>query len=339
MSWYPFGPNCDCSSVPQTLVQCPFPGPGILSNPRAVAAFDYRNQPGQVPSPNVASFLVAYLDGNGNPVVQWSNSPSVLPTSYPLALNQKFTGLLDAMGSSGGMRILTPTGLSAIAYLTANPDGTWNLSPAPSSTIPDPLTIGTINANALNSVTLNIAGLSTFTGLSAGTVTQNIGLNASNQLVTGNTSVSAVAQYYENTSLVSVATPNSTVSIGTGVVIGNEIFDPNGLAHVQDAQTIVVDVKGTYLVRWGGTWGPVGAGASPRRPALSLAYNSTGNIVSNGYCIGGAQNTNSATVVFGEWPQALNAGDKLFIMPTGNPNTTTGNSGLTNVGMILQRVQ
>lgn len=336
MSWYPFGPNCDCSSVPQTLVQCPFPGPGILSNPRAVAAFDYRNQPGQVPSPNVASFLVAYLDGNGNPVVQWSNSPSVLPTSYPLTLNQKFTGLLDAMGSSGGMRILTPTGLSAIAYLTANPDGTWNLSPAPSSTIPDPLTIGTINANALNSVTLNIAGLSTFTGLSAGTVTQNIGLNASNQLVTGNTSVSAVAQYYENTSLVSVATPNSTVSIGTGVVIGNEIFDSNGLAHVQDAQTIVIDVSGTYLVRWGGTW----ANQSPlRKPALSLAWNSTANIVSNGYSIAGAQDTNSAFLSSGEWAQPLVAGNKLFIMPTGNPNTSAGNSGLSNVGMILQRVQ
>jgi hypothetical protein len=331
MSFYP--PNCDCSGVLPTITQCPFPTPGILSNPRAVAAFDYRNQPGQVASPSVPSFLIASIDGNGNPVITWTNSPNVLPASYPLTLGQTFTGLLSAMGSAGQFRVMTPTGLTGTAYLTANAAGQFVLSPAPTSLVPDPLTIGTIDATNLNSNTLTIAGLITLTGIAAGTVTQFIGLNASNQIVTGAGAPSGCAQYYENTSLVSTATPNSSISLGTGTVIGNEIYDPNGIAHVGNSQTVVMDKAGQFKVSWGGTWG---ATSGLRQPALSLAYNGTGNIVSNGYSSKGVTNNNSGFLSFGEWAQTLSIGDTLSVMPTGTFNTTS--SGLTNVGLMIQQV-
>lgn len=343
MSNYPFGwgfsgnCGCDCSTTVASVPTCPYPDPGIASSPRYVATFDYRFQVGRLQSLGVNSFLIQRIDGSGNPVIEFSRSPQITPEDYNLALGQKFDNLLASLGSVG-FRSLVPSGLSATAYLVANTDGTWALASAPTTTVPDPLTLTTLNAGSVNTTSLSATGNGiTFSGLSTGTISKEIGLNSSNQLVIGNTAVSGAAQYYESNSLTSVSTPNSTVVVNQPVVIGNEIYDPNSLAHVQDTQTIVVDVPGQYSVRWGGTF--AARGSSLFKPSLYLAYNSIGNVVSHGYGNNGGQNTNSAYNSGGEWLQDLSAGDKLYIICGGSPNTAAGNSGLSNVGMIIERLR
>lgn len=343
MSNYPFGwgfpgnCGCDCSTVTPVGNGCPYPDPGIATDPRYVATFDYRFQVGRLQSTGVNAFLVQKIDGSGNPVIAFENSPQITPTGYNLLLGQKFNNLLAALGSNG-LRSLVPTGLSATAYLIANTDGTWSLASAPSATVPDPLTLATLNAGSVNTSDFSATGnVITFSGLPNGTISKEIGLNSSNNLVIGTTASSGAAQYYESTSLTSVATPNSTVVTNQPVIIGNEIYDPNNLSHVQDIHTIVVDVAGQYSVRWGGTF--ANPGTTNHTPALYLAYNSVGNIVSNGYGTNNSQNTLSSYSASGEWLQTLAQGDKLYVLAGGSPNTGVGNSGLRNVGLILERIR
>ena len=199
-----------------------------------------------------AGLLVNQINSSGLGNIVWSLAPQVPFTQFDLPLNLHVAGIVAALGDQGTMNRLVPTADGVLFGNAA--DGTWYLGNIPTAQVPDPLTVGTIHATDIGTVTLEVSGTPTFTGLAGGTIVTNIGLDASNHLITGPAAHSSPAMYFENPSKTSGTSPNGSPTNGSPLVIGNELFDPDSIAHVQDSQTIVIDTTGTYRIDWGGYW-------------------------------------------------------------------------------------
>lgn len=327
---------CDGSTAPVVSSACPHADPGIQNPASYIATFDYQFAEGRLATG--AGLLVNQVDSNGNGSITWSIGPNVPFTQFNLPLNTAITGILAALGAQGSMRRLVPTA-DGVLFGRAS-DGSWHLGAIPIATVPDPLTVNLLGATTADITTLNVTGLSTFSGLAAGTITQTIGLDASNHLITGALGHPSLAMYYESTSRTSVATPNSALTQGQAVVIGNELFDPDSISHVQDSTTIVIDTAGTYRIEWTGYITPTagyGAGGA-KLPRLSLAKNSIGTIIA----FGNRGVVPSGTAGLGQgdlggvYFDTLSVNDKLYVIADGTWQNNP--SGLLGAGLLLTRM-
>lgn len=275
-------PNfCGCSDqAPVTYCECV--DPGIETSLRHITGLDNKlcNRRLQ----NAAGFLTATNNGgSGTYTISFTSEPKVPYTIFEVGEGTQFAGLVAAMGDTGIHRRIKPT---FAGYVQTDATGNFFLGGAPEATVPDPLTVTTLNAGTANIGAANISGITTLTGLNSDTITQTIGLNGSNQLVKGSSLTAQTAMFYENPTMLSAATPNSSISPGGLLTIGNEIFDSDAIASVVNSQNIRVDKAGLYQIRWMGT----ARGFNPTAestvnnfyPDLQLAIGASNAVVNRG---------------------------------------------------------
>jgi hypothetical protein len=329
MNWNP----CCNDSTPNSLPACPALDPGIVNFGTFICTLDYAFNQRRLANPSVPSVLFCNLTGSGQPQFTWTNSPQMLPPSLPLALQQTFTGLLAAVGPSGYWRALAPT---APGFLACDALGNWAVQAAPMAVVPAVLNVTTsVTAPTATFTTLQVSGAPTFSGLAAGTITQNVGLNSSNQLVTGSIATGSSATYFESTTLTYAGTsPNNSITAsGQPVVIGSRISDDAGLITIVNATTLQVVEAGTYVIDWSGRWGSTSTGYNP---LLSLAIGNSTNVVANGNGPGNTQ--------YGPWGSQgkvtidLEATQNIYIVAGGTFNLPPKASGLSLVTLNIQKI-
>lgn len=266
-------PSCHCGVFTETACG----DPGLETSGRHLAVYDNQFCSRRLANPVANGFLTGAPNG-----FTFTADPQVLLTDLELSENEGFYGIVTNTDTGRFRRLVPAAGVDG--FMVADGNGGWFIKPASEvgSTVPDPLTLTTLNASNVNTSALTVSGLPTFTGLISGTIATTIGLNGSNQLVKGTSSTISVAQFYESNGLASPATPNFTypANASANVQIGNEISDPDGIAHVVSQEVIEVDKAGTYSIEWYGQYqgysinGNVSAG-TPYNPGLWLTVNGT----------------------------------------------------------------
>lgn len=297
--------NCSCGQSPcspsNSVYASSCTDPGSVNAGAYLGVYDGQLCPRRMA--NAAGLLVNIQTGSGWQQ-QWTTAPNIPLGAQQAVAGQVFGNLL-VQSADGVWRYLQGPA-TANLYLRTLATGQFIFEALPATSVPDPLTIGTINVTTLTvagATTLN--GAVTMAGLASGTITQPIGLNASNQMVIGAAATTgvAVAMFFESATSPSAGTPNSGATVGSYLIIGNLIFDsvlpavPGGaLWTVTNSQTLTCVTAGTYVVNFEGQVGAGGSGTG--KPSLGLEIN--GTIVSNG-------NTRPTTVTNGQGQVAMSS--------------------------------
>jgi hypothetical protein len=271
------GCGCQCSNVPG-IFDCTCEDPGVADFGAHLAIRDSQFCNRRLE--NEVGLLQNQVTGSGQYRQTWTNEPSVALSTFSVTAGAEF-GNLIAINADGIWRQLDFPNVAGLVVQT-NASGQLVASALPAATIPDPLTVTTLNATTGNFGALNATGAVALTGLGTGTISQAVGLDGSGNLIkaTGGTSSGvSSAQFFESPSSNSTATPNDSATANGFLVIGNLISDSGGsIAQVQDSQTIKILVAGYYLIDWGAfmdtTVGLQGA---------SILLTVNGSVVNNGY--------------------------------------------------------
>lgn len=287
---------------------------------------------------NVNGFL--YYGSNG---LQFSTDPRVPLTELEVAEGDTFGDMVICTGSNGIFRRVVPAA-GVDGFLKADGAGRLTFEDPSSSTIPDPLTLDEINVTTLNVTDTNSSGTTTYSNLQTDTIVSNIGLNGSDQLVKGTQQTISVASYFEINDLTGAGTPNYTypATASSYVMIGNEITDPDSIAHVQDSESIAIDKAGDYTIEWRGQFSGYNPGAGPGgnyfHPGLWLTVN--GVIVDKGNKEV-FQDRSVGGLACGKYEAiALNVGDLIRLRGNGSmrgPAEANRGTGLQSVGVILTK--
>lgn len=202
---------------------------------------------------NGAGFLENRQTGSGW-AQQWTTAPTVPLGTFQAVTNTAF-GNFVIIGSDGVWKQLLGPATAGLV-LTTNGLGQFLAAVPPAATVPDPLTV-----NTLNTTTLNVAGVATFNGteifnnVPSATITQTIGLNASNQLVIGTAATTGVqtCMFYETPTSPGATSPNEATAPNALLTIGNLLNDsvlpavPGGaLITAINATTLQVVTAGWY---------------------------------------------------------------------------------------------
>lgn len=335
--------SCNCGCYPCNCrlgsEECACQDPGLEVTGRGLPIYDYAFCQRRLQ--NASGVLECFVNGSGNAMIKWSAEPKIRYTELEVADGSTFSHLVAALGDSGTPRRLVPAE-GADGFLRAK-NGVWSLVDPTTEgdelfTVPDPLTLTTLNVTSLNATTPVVSGTPTFSGLSTDTITQTIGLNASNQLVKGSSTTISVARFFENPTLLSTSLPNDTAANASAPVkFSYEIYDADNIASPTGADGVKIDKTGEYVIEWFGQFtgrDPSAGTAGPEyNPGLWLYIN--GALVSWGNDKAITQNRLRGDSVSGKEVMHLNANDLLTIRLNGG--AFPSNTGLRGVGMVLTK--
>lgn len=241
------------------------------------------------PSPG---FIVTNSTPAGYQVTS-TTEPNVDLSTFAVASGSE-VGVLLVRNSDGIIRTLLPAAVAGL-YLSTNAAGQLVLGPLPASTVPDPLSVTTLNATTATFGSLTVTGSTAkFTGLLVGTIASTVGLDATGNLVIGAPAATGVAcaMFYESASSPGAGTPNSGATAGSFLVIGNQLYDSGGsLVGVTNSTTLKVLVAGKYKIDFYGQVAYTSGGTGT--PAVDLVIN--GVIVNTGNARGGISSTTDRT--------------------------------------------
>lgn len=292
--------------------------------------------------------LLPPTDSNNNPIagilsssptlgVTFTSAPAVNLPVLTATSGLQFQSIVAAQGTAGNLVQVRP---AANGLFVQSSGGQFILGPLPATSVPDPLTIGTINVGTLLNSTApaTLSGVVTLgAGTVAGTIVSLLGINGSGNVVLGSASTVSKAMYYEAASGTDTTVlPNRTTTANGFAVIGNELYDKDSIAHVTNSQTISIDKAGEYEIEWVSSFNnraftPVGTAST--RPALYLSVNA--NVVNFGQFQLTADSISSSATVSGIHVQHLNIGDTIQLQA--GPNVGTGT--LRDVRMVLTKFQ
>lgn len=212
--------------------------------------------------PGTGGYLVARETGSGGWITEFTTEPVVALSNFTAGQTTVF-GNLIVQGADNIMRTLTGPAVAGL-YLSTNAVGQLTFGALPDATVPDPLTVGTINVITQANVSdLSITGTVNATGLATGTLTNIVGLDAGNNLIKGTIAAtgSQCAMFYESATSPSATFPNSSSNAGANLIIGNLLFDSTwtngipGLGGLFNAapnpQTLTCLLGGVYVVDFG----------------------------------------------------------------------------------------
>jgi len=259
------------------LYNCPCEVPDLVDSGQHLTVLDGQFCPYRLE--NQEGLLVSRLTGSGNVEITFSSAPVVALDVFTWTSQQEF-GNLVAVNADGAMRQLEGPATPDL-FPRTNASGNLIFDTLPTAIIPDPLTIGTINATTVNTSALNASGAVALTGLASGTIANTVGLDGSGNLVKGGSSTGIQSSmFYESPTSPSATFPNSNPTAGSNLVIGNQIYDSGGsIVGVVDGQTLKVLVAGKYRVDWGGF---IAFRGTKLGAALNLTIN--GVVVNSGNC-------------------------------------------------------
>lgn len=329
---------CSCSYQSIPCPSCTDPGMDATGKHLSIRDGQFCERRLQNPDATTGGFL--FYSGNG---FRWGNDPRVILGALEVEEGDLF-GELVITRANGLLQRLTPAnGVDGVLKA----DGSGNLSfqdISSSFTIPDPLTVTTLNATNVNVTDLTVTGTPEFSGLQDDTIVSNIGLNASNQLVKGSSPTISVASFFETNDLAGSSYPNFTFPATpvSAVQVGVEISDPDGIAHGVGLTVIQIDKAGDYIISWRGNYigyNPAVAGASSTfQPGLWLKINSV--TVDKG-TVSTYQDRHVGGVVMGEYQAiGMNVGDQISLVGNGSMRSAAGSengTGLLGVGVILKK--
>lgn len=200
---------------------------------------------------NNVGFLISQQQASGAYVLAFTTAPTVALANFQATQSVPFGNLVMIAADGSWRQLLGPA--IADLYPRTNAAGEIIFDTLPPSTVPDPLAVTTLTATTANITTLNVSGLSTLTGVAAGTIVNFLGLNAGNQVVSTTSAGISAAMFYESASSPSAAYPNSGVAAGGVLTIGNTLFDSGqNIISVTNSTTLTVAVAGKYLIYWNG---------------------------------------------------------------------------------------
>lgn len=272
--------GCGCSACQPalTIYQSPCPDPGVTNFGAALPVLDQNFCPRRLANPAVNSFLVGYNTPQGYQVL-FANSPQVALDAFPVVSGGTI-GNLVVEGSDNVLRQLTLPSVAGL-YLSTNASGQLVAGPLPPASVPDPLSVTTLNATTATIGTLTVTGQISAANMATGTVANLVGIDAGGNLVKGAPAATGVqvAMFFESNTSPSASTPNSGATAGSFLVIGNLLYDSGGaIVTVTTSQILTVQVAGKYVITWDGQVGYTGGGTG--RPSIALFIN--GVLVNNG---------------------------------------------------------
>lgn len=270
---------------------------------------------------NSTGLLVQNSTPSGVSIV-FSNEPQVALT--PLAaISGGTVGSLVVEDSNQVLRYLSLPNTSGL-YLSTNGSGQLALGPLPTFSVPDPLTVTTINVTSLVATNATISGSLILSGIGTGAIAYTLGVDAGGNVIKGSPSTTgiAAAMFFESPTSPSAATPNGNAVAGSILVIGNQLYDSGGsIITVTNSQTLTVAVAGKYRLDFEGqiTWSGGASGA----PAINLLINgvlvNTGNARPSGAITSTLRNANLSGFEFRE----LKAGDTIQLQLAASSGVST----------------
>lgn len=313
----------NCAGTQATLPsQCQCSDPGVVASGQDVIVADSnlcprRLLPVRDVSGNVVGGFIVYAGTGQQESVISTNQPSVPVPGVAVAAAQSFGSLLLCTGTAGLFQTLNPPATSNL-FLQTDGAGGLELAAPPIASVPDPLTIGTINVNTL----LNVTGNMDLTGVlnsavAAGTITRLLGLDVSNNMVSGTVSLISKALWYESSPLYSATPsyPNTSLLTGSPFIAGY-INDVDGItAYVSPGTALSVVGNGTYQIDWRGSF-VYGNNSSICDLGLTLLINGApANYGVQGAVQQGRSggNNQATAVVSGSHIQQLNAGTTISL--------------------------
>lgn len=199
--------------------------------------------------------LQSRLDGSGNFNITFTENIVLDLPDVQAVQNVVIPDLIVVDANNAWFRLLAPaaSGLT----LQTNAAGKWFIAPFPVATVPDPLTIGTLNVtNAATIAALTLTGAFTASGIAAGTPTDYLALNG-NTVVKQSVALSSVqsVMFFEAPTSPSATTPNSPATSGGLLTIGNELYcstTAGSLITALNSQTLSVVADGNYNIDFSG---------------------------------------------------------------------------------------
>lgn len=345
----PYGNPQPCAGTQAQLpTQCACADPGVVASGGNVIVADSnlcprRLLPMRDSNGNVVNGLIVVTGTGQVAAVFQTNQPEVAYPETALAADQSFGELVIASGVTGKHFRVAPPG-AADLFLQTDGAGMVMFGAPPTATVPDPLDIHTLNIDTA----LNVAGAVAINGTIAltiptGTIANLLGLDGSNNVVSGSVQLVDKAWFFEAASRTSTSYPNTSLTNGGVPTIGFSLFAGNGNAIVNSGTSIKIVNTGSYQIDWTGAFG-VPASAGNQFPGLSLVRN--GTIVNPGQRglftqVGAGSGTgNSTSTICGSHVAAFNANDVLnlqVVNPTNGSISGTPALNLRDVGVIVTR--
>lgn len=318
---------CNCGQNPCIQPDCE--DPGMIPVARHLSVRDYKFCEKRLE--NVTGFLVAYAEEGSTPQILFTPEPCIPIPILEVNLGDEISHINASLGDSACMRRLVP-GDSTDGWLRAI-NGKWVVSALPSENLPDPFeTENLIVSDTATIENLVVGATACFDALPAGTIETFIGLNAGNCLVTGTLSQIEAALFYESATLTTSSTPNTPIARNTSAIIGNQIYDPQGVASVVNTTRIKVDKTGSYLILWTGWFDKDGeTDGSNGFMTLNLLINASITAIGSGRLV--RVNPPATAVIYGMHLADLTADDTIDIQ-TG-PQCHVNNNRLMDVKVIL----
>lgn len=247
--------TCGCASClgAPAVYACGCDDPGDQNTAAHLLTLDGQFCQRRLANPEETSFLQASVGPTGNVQIGFSDGPEVDLATFNVTASVAFGNLIGIPSNGVWSQFVFPA--TPLLFLQTNAAGELIAAPLPASTVPDPLTVTTLNATNGNITNLAVSGANpVFSALAVGTITQIIGLNASNQLVKGNSSSGIqAAMFYESPTSPSNLTPNFSVVAGDFFTIGNTLLDSGAnLFTITNGTTLTNAVPGLYVLLWVG---------------------------------------------------------------------------------------
>lgn len=293
------------------MSECGCSDPGMVTSGQHLSVLD--GQFCEFRLQNAPGLLTARVTGSGGFQINFSTSPVTSLDSFQTTVNQNFGNFVAILANGTMNQLLGPATANLVPMTDASGGVAFRALPA--ATVPDPLTLTTINVTNLTAGALTLTGTMSAAGLPSGTVVNQLGLDGSGNVVKASNSTSvAIAMFFESPTSASTATPNAGVIAGGFLTIGNLLFDSGGnIASVTDAQTIKVLVAGTaYRIDWCGQIDVLAA----KRTGMTIQLVINGIIVNNanGFPLDPllpSSNPNTALTITGMHAQALAVNDTI----------------------------
>lgn len=287
---------------------------------------------------NQTGFL--YYGQNG---LRFSDSPHVPLAELSVGEGDSFGSLVICTGSNGVWRRVVPAA-GVDGYLKADGAGGVAFSDPDSFSIPDPMTLDTLNVTTLNAEKPTFSGVPTFTGLNSDTVVSPVGLNAANQLVKGQQQLLSVAMYHETENPAGGGTPNWNFPSSRDALVkcNVELYDPDGIAHPVGDMRIVIDKPGDYIIEWYGTFTgyvPSATGGGEKfNPGLWLNIGGQTKSYGNGPVSQDQRMSGTASGIY--IAAGLVVGSEISLYGAGMRSPSSGRgTGLQGVTLILTKLR